>query len=48
MSYGKVLEEDESRFSVSKKVDEKDSFFSTLYPLQSYAMKGGAPRKDVR
>jgi hypothetical protein len=48
MSYGKVLEDDESRFSVSKKVDEKDSCFSTLYPLQSYAMKGGAPRKDVR
>lgn len=47
MSYGKVLEEDESRFSVSK-VDEKDSGFSTLYPLQSYAMKGGVPRKDVR
>lgn len=48
MSYGKVLEDDESRFSVSKKVDEKDSCFSTLYPLQSYAMKGGVPRKDVR
>lgn len=48
MSYGKVLAEDESRFSVSKKVDEKDSCFSTLYPLQSYGMKGGVPRKDVR
>ncbi|CAL5206181.1 unnamed protein product [Lathyrus oleraceus] len=48
MSYGKVLAEDESRFSVSKKVDEKDSCFSTLYPLQSYGMKGGIPRKDVR
>jgi len=48
MSYGKVLEDDESMFSVSKKVDEKDSCFSTLYPLQSYALKGGVPRKDVR
>ncbi|CAK8569836.1 unnamed protein product [Lathyrus sativus] len=48
VSYGKVLEEDESRFSVLKKADEKDSCFSTLYPLQSYAMKGGVPRKDVR
>ncbi|XP_058725037.1 uncharacterized protein LOC131596411 [Vicia villosa] len=48
MSYGKVLEDDESKFSVLKKVDEKDSCFSMLYPLQSYAMKGGVPRKDVR
>lgn len=48
MSYGKVLENDESRFSVSNNVDEKHSCFSTLYPLQSYAMKGGVPRKDVR
>ncbi|XP_004498904.1 uncharacterized protein [Cicer arietinum] len=48
MSYGKVSENDESRFSVLKRSDEKDSCFSTLYPLQSYAMKGGVPRKDVR
>ncbi|KAJ1442793.1 hypothetical protein SESBI_00673 [Sesbania bispinosa] len=48
MSYGKVLEDDESKFSVSKRVDEKNSFLSMIYPLQSYAMKGGIPRKDVR
>lgn len=47
MSYGKVSEDDESKFSVSKRVDEK-SYLSLLYPLQSYAMKGGFPRKDVR
>ncbi|XP_057427459.1 uncharacterized protein LOC130720779 [Lotus japonicus] len=47
MSYGKVSEDDESKFSVSKRADEK-SYLSLLYPLQSYAMKGGFPRKDVR
>ena len=31
-----------------KWVDEKNSHLSVLYPLQSYAMKGGIPRKDVR
>lgn len=48
MSYGKVLEDDESKFPVSKRVDENNSYLSLLYPLQSYAMKGGVPRKDVR
>lgn len=48
MSYGKVLEDDESKFLVSKRVDENNSYLSLLYPLQSYAMKGGVPRKDVR
>ncbi|XP_027330241.1 uncharacterized protein LOC113846328 [Abrus precatorius] len=48
MSYGNVLEGDDSKFSVSKRVEEKSSYLSVLYPLQSYAMKGGVPRKDVR
>ncbi|TKY57965.1 hypothetical protein E2542_SST15020 [Spatholobus suberectus] len=48
MSYGNVLEGDDSKFSVLKRVDEKNSHLSVLYPLQSYAMKGGIPRKDVR
>ncbi|KAK7383311.1 hypothetical protein VNO78_28985 [Psophocarpus tetragonolobus] len=48
MSYGNVLEGDDSKLSVSKRVDGKNSHLSVLYPLQSYAMKGGIPRKDVR
>ncbi|KAG4382509.1 hypothetical protein GLYMA_14G094000v4 [Glycine max] len=48
VSYGNILEGDDSKFSVSKRVDEKNSHLSVLYPLQSYAMKGGIPRKDVR
>lgn len=48
MSYGNVLEADDSKFSVLKRVDEKNSHLSMLYPLQSYTMKGGTPRKDVR
>ncbi|KAK7321599.1 hypothetical protein VNO77_32405 [Canavalia gladiata] len=48
MSYGSVLVGDDSKFSVSKKVHDKNSYLSVLYPLQSYAMKGGIPRKDVR
>ncbi|XP_061374732.1 uncharacterized protein LOC133316948 [Gastrolobium bilobum] len=48
MSYGKVLQDDDSKFSVLKRKDEKNSYLSMLYPLQSYAMKGGVPRKDVR
>lgn len=47
-SYGNVLEGDDSKFSVSKREDEKNSHLSVLYPLQSYAIKGGVPRKDVR
>ncbi|OIW15006.1 hypothetical protein TanjilG_28265 [Lupinus angustifolius] len=48
MSYGNVLEDDNLKYSVSKRGDEKNSSFSTLFPLQSYAMKGGFARKDVR
>nr|XP_025660055.1 uncharacterized protein LOC112755931 isoform X2 [Arachis hypogaea] len=48
MSYGNVLEGDDSKYSVSKRADEKNSYLSELFPLQSYAMKGGSPRKDVR
>lgn len=48
MSYGKVLEDDDSKFPVSRRVDENNSYLSALYPLQSYAMKGGVPREDVR
>nr|KYP72259.1 hypothetical protein KK1_004847 [Cajanus cajan] len=48
MSYGNVLDGDDSKFSVLKRVDEKKTHLSLLYPLQSYAMKGGIPRKDVR
>lgn len=47
-SYGNVLKDDESKFSVLKSVDEKNSYLSTLLPLQSYTMKGETPRKDVR
>lgn len=48
MSYGNVLEDDGSKYSLLKRVDEKNSYLSLLFPLQSYAMKGGIPRKDIR
>lgn len=48
MSYGMVLEDDESKFSLSKRVDVKDSYLSVLYPRQSYTMKEGFLRNDVR
>lgn len=48
MSYGNVLEDDDSKYSLLKRVDEKNSYLSMLFPLQSYAMKGGIPLKDVR
>ncbi|XP_028796106.1 uncharacterized protein LOC114751611 isoform X2 [Neltuma alba] len=48
MSFGNVLEDDHSKFSVSKSFNEKNSYLSTLFPSQSYAMKGETPRKDVR
>lgn len=48
MSYGSVLEDDDSKFSVSKSIEDKNSHFSTLLPSQSYTMKGEIPRKDVR
>ena len=48
MSYGNVLDGDDSKYSVSKRVDEKNSYLSGLFPMQSYTMKGGSPQKDVR
>ncbi|OIW19843.1 hypothetical protein TanjilG_24830 [Lupinus angustifolius] len=48
MSYGNVLEGDDLKYSVSKKEDEKNSYLSALLPLQSYSIKGGIHRKDVR
>ncbi|KAK7276914.1 hypothetical protein RIF29_18063 [Crotalaria pallida] len=48
LSYGNVLKDDDLKYSVTKRADKKNSYLSTLFPLQSYAMKGGIPRKDVR
>ncbi|CAL0332720.1 unnamed protein product [Lupinus luteus] len=48
MIYGNVLEGDGLKYSVSVKEDEKNSYLSALFPLQSYAMKGGIHQKDVR
>ncbi|MED6144468.1 hypothetical protein PIB30_015895 [Stylosanthes scabra] len=48
ISYGNVLDGDDSKYSVSTRAEEKNSYLSELFPLQSYTMKGGNPRKDVR
>lgn len=48
MSFGNMLKDDDSKFSVSKSFDEKNSYYSALFPSQSYTMRGETPRKDVR
>ncbi|KAL9443285.1 hypothetical protein AB3S75_016611 [Citrus x aurantiifolia] len=48
LSYGQVLEADNSNLSVLISIDEKSSDLSALFPRQSYTMKGETPRNDVR
>lgn len=49
MSYGSVSEDDDcSKTSVLISKKEKDSNLSSLFPRQSYTMRGENQRKDVR
>lgn len=49
MSYGSVSEDDDSsKSSVLVTRDEKNSNLSSLFPRQSYTMRGENQRKDVR
>ncbi|KAK9208220.1 hypothetical protein WN944_000574 [Citrus x changshan-huyou] len=48
LSYGQVLEADNSNLSVLISIDEKSFDLSALFPRQSYTMKGETSRNDVR
>ncbi|KAL2548503.1 hypothetical protein Fot_10033 [Forsythia ovata] len=48
MSYGASLEDDNSKFSVSDAKHKNNFGLLPLFPRQSYTMKGGKPREDVR
>lgn len=48
LSYGDVLEGDDLQFSISDTKQVNDSDLSPLYPRQSYTMKGGKPRENIR
>ncbi|TXG61195.1 hypothetical protein EZV62_012558 [Acer yangbiense] len=48
MSYGYVMEADQSNLSILIPKDDKNSNLSKLFPRQSYTMKGENPRNDVR
>lgn len=48
MSYGAVLDGDQIQFSVSGDKHESNSELSLPFPRQSYTMKAGKPRENVR
>ncbi|CAI9759619.1 unnamed protein product [Fraxinus pennsylvanica] len=48
ISYGTALEDDNSKFSVSDAKQKNNFEVPLLFPRQSYMMKGGKPRADVR
>ncbi|KAI5669721.1 hypothetical protein M9H77_19574 [Catharanthus roseus] len=48
MSYGAVSGNENSELSLSVAKDENNSELSPFYPRQSYTMKGGKPRDNVR
>lgn len=48
LSYGDVIPDDDLNFSFSSTNHEANSNLSSLYPRQSYAMKGSNLREDVR
>lgn len=48
LSYGSVSEDDDSNLSVLLNKDERNSALTSLFPRQSYTMKGENQRKDVR
>ncbi|KVH95073.1 hypothetical protein Ccrd_002864 [Cynara cardunculus var. scolymus] len=48
LSFGDTSKDDESIFSLSNKNRNMDSNFASLFPSQSYRMKGSNPRSNVR
>ncbi|KAL0372181.1 UNVERIFIED_CONTAM: Calcineurin B-like protein 10 [Sesamum calycinum] len=48
MSYGTTLENDHLELSVSDSKPENNSEISLLFPRQSYTVKAGKPRENVR
>lgn len=48
MSYGAVSKDDDPSLSVLVTKDENNSDLSLFFPRQSYSMKGGNPRNDIR
>ncbi|KAG8375662.1 hypothetical protein BUALT_Bualt10G0123600 [Buddleja alternifolia] len=48
MSYGATLEDDHLKFSISDNKVKDKSELSLLFPRQSYMMKGGKPRENIR
>lgn len=48
LSYGDASKDDESVFSMSNKNRNMHSNFASLFPSQSYTMKGSNPRTNVR
>ncbi|KAL0297221.1 UNVERIFIED_CONTAM: hypothetical protein Sradi_6774200 [Sesamum radiatum] len=48
MSYGATLENDHLELSVSDSKPENNSEISLLFPRQSYTVKAGKPRENVR
>ncbi|XP_076888843.1 uncharacterized protein LOC143539392 [Bidens hawaiensis] len=48
LSYGEVSKDDESNFTILNKNGVMQSAFNSLYPRQSYMMKGSNPRSNVR
>nr|GMD95877.1 uncharacterized protein LOC109158375 [Ipomoea batatas] len=48
LSFGAVLENENSSFSVASNRHENNPELSALFPRQSYTLKGGKPRENVR
>lgn len=48
LSFGAVLENENSSFAVAGSRHENNSELSRLFPRQSYTLKGGKPRENVR
>ncbi|KAI3713751.1 hypothetical protein L1987_72337 [Smallanthus sonchifolius] len=48
LSYGETSKDDESNFTILNKNGIMQSGFDSLYPRQSYTMKGCHPRSNVR
>lgn len=48
MSYGAILGDDDLKLSVNYYKPENESELSVLFPRQSYMMKAGKPRENIR
>ncbi|KAL8266998.1 hypothetical protein R6Q59_004342 [Mikania micrantha] len=48
LSYGEISNDDESNFTILNKNGSLQSGFASLYPRQSYTMKGSNPRRNIR